>query len=83
MRELLTLGFPSLFNSHVTIPDQRKVLEMYKGATKKCKPRSMMERGGQRTDISASVAAREILDVQQQIIASSVKTGENEHIRSD
>ena len=31
-------------------------------------------KGGQRTDISASVAAREILDVQQQIIASSVKT---------
>ena len=30
MRELLTLGFPVVINSHITIPDQRKVLEMYK-----------------------------------------------------
>ena len=74
MRELLTLGFPVVINSHVTIPDQRKVLEMYKKRYKKMQAALNDGKGGQRTDISASVAAREILDVQQQIIASSVKT---------
>lgn len=74
MRELLTLGFPVVINSHITIPDQRKVLEMYKKRYKKMQAALNDGKGGQRTDISASVAAREILDVQQQIIASSVKT---------
>ena len=35
LRELLTLGFPVVINSHVTIPDQRKVLDMYKKALQK------------------------------------------------
>ena len=74
MRELLTLGFPLVINSHVTIPDQRKVLEMYKKRYKKMQAALNDGKGGQRTDISASVAAREILAVQEQIIASSVKT---------
>ena len=74
MRELLTLGFPLVINSHVTIPDQRKVLEMYKKRYKKMQAALNDGKGGQRADISAAVAAREILAVQEQIIASSVKT---------
>jgi hypothetical protein len=74
LRELLTLGFPLVINSHVTIPDQRKVLEMYKRRYKKMQAALNDGKGGQRADMNAAVAAREILTVQEQIIASSVKT---------
>ncbi len=74
MRELLTLGFPLTINSHVVIPDQRKVLEMYKRRYKKFSAALSDGKGGHRADIGAAVAAREILAVQEKIIASSVKT---------
>jgi type IV secretory pathway VirB4 component len=74
MRELLTLGIPMVINTHLTIPDQRKVLAMYKSRFKKMQAAMNDGKGGVRTDVGAAVAAREILAVQQQIIASSVKT---------
>lgn len=74
MRELLTLGFPLIINSHLVIPDQRKVLDVYKRRFKKMQAALNDGKGGQRADVGAAVAAREILAVQEKIIASSVKT---------
>ncbi len=73
-RELMTLGLPLVISTHMVVPDQTKVLEVYKSRYRKMQAALSDGKGGQRADVTAAVAAREILAVQERIIASSVKT---------
>jgi type IV secretory pathway VirB4 component len=74
VRELQTAGFPISVSTQVTIPDQSKVLDHYKRMYKKMVNAQKDHRGNQRVDITAQVAAQELLDIQAQILASSTKT---------
>jgi type IV secretory pathway VirB4 component len=74
LRQLLTLGFPLVVNSHLYVADQRKVLDTYKKRYKKYQASLNDGKGGRRVDMNAQVAARELIEIQEKIIASSSKT---------
>ena len=74
LRNLLTVGFPVIISTHIVIPDQRVVLDTYKRRLKKMQAAQIDAKGGHRVDVAAQVATEELIDIQQEIIASSVKT---------
>ena len=74
LRNLLTIGFPVVISTQVSIPDQRVVLDRYKKRLKKMQAAQMGNKGEQRVDVAAQVATQELIEIQQEIIASSVKT---------
>ena len=74
LRELIALDFPIVINAHFTIPDQTKVLRGYKSRLKKMQAAQRDSRGGLRVNVEAQVAEAQLFKVQQEIIASSVKT---------
>ncbi len=74
IRSLLTVGFPIVISTHVAVPDQRAVLNKYKKRLKKMQAAQIDSKGNQRVDIEAQVATQELMDIQAEILASSVKT---------
>jgi hypothetical protein len=74
LRSLLTVGFPVVLSTQVLIPDQRAVLDKYKKRLKKMQAAQIDSKGNQRVDIEAQVATQELMDIQAEILASSVKT---------
>ena len=74
LRSLLTVGFPVVLSTQVTIPDQRAVLDKYKKRLKKMQAAQIDSKGNQRVDMEAQVATQELMDIQAEILASSVKT---------
>jgi len=74
LRELVALDFPIVVNVQVTIPDQAKVLKGYKSRLRKMQAAQRDSRGGHRVNVEAQVAEAQLFRVQQDIIASSVKT---------
>ena len=74
MRNLLTVGFPIVISTQILVPDQRVVLDRYKKRLKKMQAAQIDSKGGRRVDVAAQVATQELIDIQQEIIASSVKT---------
>jgi len=74
LRNLLTVGFPVVISTQVAIPDQRVVLDKYKKRLKKMQAAQIDSKGNQRVDIEAQVATRELMEIQAEILASSVKT---------
>lgn len=74
LRRLLTLGFPVVISTQVMIPDQHKVLDVYKKRYKRMQSSLSDGKGGVRADMTAKVAAQELLGIQEKIIASSAKT---------
>ena len=74
LRSLLTVGFPVVLSTQVTIPDQRAVLDKYKKRLKKMQAAQIDSKGNQRVDIEAQVATQELMEIQTEILASSVKT---------
>ncbi|HUZ95360.1 MAG TPA: hypothetical protein VMU57_10640 [Edaphobacter sp.] len=74
LRNLLTVGFPVVLSTQVSIPDQRVVLDKYKKRLRKMQAAQIDSKGNQRVDIEAQVATRELMDIQAEILASSVKT---------
>ena len=74
LRELMTIGFPVVISTHVIIPDQRVVLEKYKKKFRKMQAAQKDSKGNLRVDVTAQVATQELVQIQQEIIASSVKT---------
>jgi type IV secretion system protein TrbE len=73
LRELIGLDFPIIVNAQVTIPDQAKVLKGYKSRLRKMQAAQRDSNGGFRTNVEAQVAEAQLVRVQQDIIASSVK----------
>ena len=74
VRDLLTTGFPVVVSTQAIIPDQQRVLDQYKKRYKKMRAALIDTKGGHRVDVGAQVAAQELLEIQERIIASSVKT---------
>jgi hypothetical protein len=73
LRELMTIGFPVVVSTHITIPDQRVVLDKYKKKFRKMQAAQKDSKGNLRVDVTAQVATQELIQIQQEIIASSVK----------
>jgi hypothetical protein len=74
LRELATLDFPVVVNASVTIPDQTKILKSYKSRLKKMQAAQRDTHGSLRVNVEAQVAESQLFRVQQDIIASSLKT---------
>jgi len=73
LRSLLTSGLPIVVSTQVTIPNQAKVLERFKKRHKKMMAAQRDSKGNLRIDVTAQVAEAELLKIQQDIIASSLK----------
>lgn len=74
LRELVALDFPIVVNAQLTIPDQSKVLKGYKSRLRKMQAAQRDTHGGFRVNVEAQVAESQLFKVQQEIIASSIKT---------
>jgi type IV secretion system protein TrbE len=74
LRELIALDFPIVISAQLTIPDQTKVLKGYKSRLRKMQAAQRDTRGGFRVNVEAQVAEAQLFKVQQEIIASSIKT---------
>jgi hypothetical protein len=74
LRELIALDFPVVVNAQLTIPDQTKVLKGYKSRLRKMQAAQRDSQGGFRVNVEAQVAESQLFKVQQEIIASSIKT---------
>lgn len=74
LRELVALDFPFVVNAQFTIPDQTKVLKGYKSRLRKMQAAQRDTHGGFRVNVEAQVAEAQLFKVQQEIIASSIKT---------
>lgn len=74
LRELASLDFPFVINAQILIPDQAKVLKGYKTRLKKMQAAQLDSRGAFRSNVEAQVAEAQLVQVQQEIISSSLKT---------
>src|SRR6202000_1245500 len=74
LRELVALDFPIVVNAQLTIPDQTKVLKGYKSRLRKMQAAQRDTHGGFKSNVEAQVAESQLFQVQQDIIASSIKT---------
>jgi type IV secretory pathway VirB4 component len=74
LRELVALDFPITVNAQLTIPDQTRVLKGYKSRLRKMQAAQRDSHGGFRVNVEAQVAESQLFKVQQDIIASSIKT---------
>ena len=74
LRELAALDFPVVVNAQLTVPNQTRVLKSYKSRLRKMQAAQRDTRGAFRVNVEAQVAEAQLFKVQQEIIASSVKT---------
>ena len=74
LRRLMTIGFPIVVSTQVTVPDQRVVLDKYKKKFRKMQAAQKDSKGNLRVDVTAQVATQELIQIQQELISSSVKT---------
>jgi hypothetical protein len=74
LRELASLDFPITVNVQLTVPDQAKVLKGYKSRLRKMQAAQRDSHGSLRVNVEAQVAESQLFKVQQDIIASSIKT---------
>ena len=73
-KSLLTLGFPVVISAQVVIPDQVKVLKSYKKRLQKMTAAQKDANGNFRANPEAEVAQAQLIQVQRDIISSSLKT---------
>jgi hypothetical protein len=73
LRNLLTAGIPLVVSTQITVPNQAKVLDRFKKRHKKMMAAQLDTNGNRRIDVTAQVAEAELLRIQQEIIASSLK----------
>jgi hypothetical protein len=74
LRELAAIDFPIVVNAQIMLPDQAKVLKGYKSRLKKMQAAQRDTHGGFKTNVEAQVAESQLFRMQQEIIASSLKT---------
>jgi hypothetical protein len=73
LRSLLTAGIPLVVSTQVVVPNQAKVLDRFKKRHKKMMAAQLDSKGNRRIDVMAQVAEAELLKIQQEIIASTLK----------
>jgi len=74
LRELLSLDFPIVVNAEILIPDQAKVISQYKWRQRKMMAAQRDIHGGFRVNVEAQVAERQLIQVLEDVISSSLKT---------
>lgn len=73
LRELLVLDFPIIVNAEVTIPDQTKILEHFKGRLRRMQAAQRDSSGAFKINVEAQVAQSQLQEVLQAVISSSLK----------
>lgn len=73
LRELLVLDFPIVVNAEVTIPDQTKILDHFKGRLRRMQAAQRDSHGGFKINVEAQVAQSQLQEVLQAVISSSLK----------
>jgi type IV secretory pathway VirB4 component len=74
LQNFSTLGFPVVISGQVVIPDQVKVLKSYKKRLQKMTAAQKDANGNFKSNPEAEVAQAQLIQVQRDIIASSLKT---------
>jgi type IV secretory pathway VirB4 component len=74
LRELQSLEFPVVVNAEIVIPDQAKVISQYKWRQKKMMAAQRDINGGFRVNVEAQVAERQLVQILEDVISSSLKT---------
>jgi type IV secretory pathway VirB4 component len=74
LRELLALEFPIVVNTEIVIPDQARVISQYKWQQRKMMAAQRDIHGGIRVNVEALVAERQLIQVLEDVISSSLKT---------
>ena len=74
LREIVTAGIPVVVSTQVMVPNQAKVLDAYKKKQKKMAAAQLDQKGNVRVDVTAQVAEQELLQIQHEIISSTLKT---------
>jgi type IV secretory pathway VirB4 component len=74
LKSLSTLGFPVVVCAQVVIPDQVKVLKSYKKRLQKMTAAQKDANGNFKSNPEAEVAQAQLIQVQRDIISSSLKT---------
>ncbi|MCW5979581.1 MAG: hypothetical protein KIT09_16000 [Bryobacteraceae bacterium] len=73
LRELAVLDFPIVVNAEVSISDQAKTLEQFKGRLRRMQAAQRDSKGGFRVHVEAEVSQRQLQDVLEAVISSSLK----------
>src|SRR5262249_33090584 len=68
------LDFPIVVNTEIVIPDQAKVISQYKWRQRKMMAAQRDMHGGFRVNVEAQVAERQLIQVLEDVISSSLKT---------
>src|SRR6516225_1267274 len=76
LRELLTLDFPIVINTQVSIPDQGGRLKHFKGRLRRMTAAQRDTKGGFRINVDAQVAQGQLVKVLQDLISSSLKSAQ-------
>jgi type IV secretory pathway VirB4 component len=74
LQNFSTLGFPVVISGQVVIPDQVKVLKTYKKRLQKMTAAQKDANGNFKSNPEAEVAQAQLIQVQRDIISSSLKT---------
>jgi type IV secretory pathway VirB4 component len=74
LRELLSLDFPIVINTEIVVPDQARVISQYKWRQRKMMAAQRDINGGFRVNVEAQVAERQLIQVLEDVISSSLKT---------
>src|SRR5262249_50241382 len=71
LRELLVLDFPIIVNAEVTIPDQTKIMEHFKGRLRRMQAAQRDSHGAFKINVEGQVAQSQLQEVLQAVISSS------------
>lgn len=74
LQKFSTLGFPLVISGQVEIPDQVKILKAYKKRLQKMTAAQKDANGNFKSNPEAEVAQAQLIQVQREIISSSLKT---------
>ena len=74
LQKFSTLGFPLVVSGQVEIPDQAKILKAYKKRLQKMTAAQKDANGNFKSNPEAEVAQAQLIQVQRDIISSSLKT---------
>ena len=74
LREIVTAGIPVVVSTQVMVPNEAKVLDAYNKKQKKMAAAQLDQKGNVRVDVTAQVAEQELLQIQHEIISSTLKT---------
>ncbi len=73
LRELLVLDFPIIVSAEVSIPDQTKILDHFKGRLRRMQAAQRDSSGAFKINVEAQVAQSQLQEVLQAVISSSLK----------